>query len=217
MPNVGKTMSKADQSLLMHAFSLAMHAHESQTRKHSIIKGGTPYLSHLMEVSGMVLANGGTAEVAAAALLHDIFEDQGHWEPVVAQTCGEVVVSLVWECTEEGTGGEKKAPWRTRKETYIQHILTCSLGATLIKVADKLQSARELARKCRQEYGRYGVINRFGGGFAGQRWFHEQFILAAETRLDQVAVAEDEPMLIGTYALLFELTSVCKWLFAEEE
>lgn len=216
--DTGIAMSQKDQSLLMSAFSLAVSAHETQTRKHSIIKGGTPYLSHLMEVSGMVLANGGTAEVAAAALLHDIFEDQGHqWASTVASACGNVVVNLIWECTEEGADGEQKASWTVRKQSYIQHMLNSSLGAILIKVADKLQSARELARKCRQEYDRYGVISRFGGGFAGQRWFHEQFILAAETRLDQVVVTEDEPMLIGAYALLFELTTTCQWLFGEEE
>jgi (p)ppGpp synthase/HD superfamily hydrolase len=54
------------------------------------------------------------------------------------------VAQLVAECTEQGTGGEVKAPWKERKDAYLAHIRVASSGALLISVADKLQSLREL-------------------------------------------------------------------------
>ncbi len=38
---------------------------------------GVPYISHLMNVAGIVLENGGSEDEAIAALLHDVLEDHG--------------------------------------------------------------------------------------------------------------------------------------------
>jgi len=64
-------MTAADQGLLARALSLAAKAHAGQTRK----GGDVPYLSHLLQVAGLVLSNGGDAEAAAIGLLHDTIED----------------------------------------------------------------------------------------------------------------------------------------------
>lgn len=92
------------------AITLAFALHGDQKRKASIIPGA-PYISHLMEVAGMVAANGGDDETVAAALLHDAIEDQGaETRDAILEQCGPRVLALVEECTEAGTGGATKAP-----------------------------------------------------------------------------------------------------------
>ncbi len=63
-------------TLVVQAFQLAAQLHADQTRKASLVPN-TPYLSHLMEVAGIVMSNGASSVVVAAALLHDAIEDQG--------------------------------------------------------------------------------------------------------------------------------------------
>lgn len=137
-------------SLTEKAFQLAFYEHRTQTRKTAIAPGWplAPYISHLMEVTGMVSATGGNEITVAAALLHDVVEDCG---PSSAQhildDCGWGVLNLVRECTEPGTEGTTKAPWKERKVAYLEHMMHASLEAVHISVADKLQSAREVSRQ----------------------------------------------------------------------
>jgi (p)ppGpp synthase/HD superfamily hydrolase len=53
-----------------NAVLLALHWHKKQIRKN-----GTPYMSHLMQVAGLVLEHNGTEDEAIAAILHDSVED----------------------------------------------------------------------------------------------------------------------------------------------
>ena len=55
------------------AFAYANQMHAGQHRKQST----TPYIAHLMAVSGKVLENGGDEDLAIAGLLHDVVEDCG--------------------------------------------------------------------------------------------------------------------------------------------
>jgi (p)ppGpp synthase/HD superfamily hydrolase len=57
--------------LLSRAYLLAEALHRLQKRTANIIED-TPYLSHPMQVSGLVMVAGGDEETAAAGLLHDI-------------------------------------------------------------------------------------------------------------------------------------------------
>ena len=58
------------------ALGYAARIHRGQTRKGS----DTPYLSHLLAVSALVIEDGGSEDEAIAALLHDAVEDQGGLE-----------------------------------------------------------------------------------------------------------------------------------------
>ena len=58
----------------------ARHLHRDQVRKGA----GTPYISHLMSVSAMVLEMGGDEDAAIAGLLHDAVEDQDATERTTA-------------------------------------------------------------------------------------------------------------------------------------
>jgi (p)ppGpp synthase/HD superfamily hydrolase len=199
-----------DNDIILSAIKLAVQLHASQRRKASIIPGGTPYISHLMEVAGMVLANGGDDITCAAAWLHDAIEDQGIESADRIREISPDVLALVQECTEVGTGNGEKAPWRERKDAYLAHIHEASLPALLIVTADKLQNARELRRKCDRE-GYDEVVARFGGGIQGQAWFHRELVTALYGRL--LTLPDDAPMHIGASALLEELRRLVKVIF----
>ena len=53
------------------ALTFAVQCHEGQVRKGTTV----PYVSHPLQVAGLVLEHGGDEEAAIAALLHDVLED----------------------------------------------------------------------------------------------------------------------------------------------
>ncbi len=64
----GRLGARFDEALVM-----ASSLHRSQVRKTS----GVPYVAHLLGVASLVLEEGGSEDMAIAALLHDAAEDQG--------------------------------------------------------------------------------------------------------------------------------------------
>ena len=62
--------------IVIESVKLASELHSRQRKKRPIVPG-IPYMGHLMEVAGIVQANGGDEITVAAALLHDAIEDQG--------------------------------------------------------------------------------------------------------------------------------------------
>lgn len=208
--------------LLERAFTLACRLHGSQKRKASIIPGA-PYISHLMEVSGMVLANGGSEEEGAAALLHDAIEDvSAEVADEIAIECGQFVLSLVRECTEVGTGrgGEFKAPWKQRKEAYLAHIGMLSVGGLRISVSDKLQSGREVLRQVRI-YGDkpYAAFAKKEYATVEERkkavlWFHAELVKAFQSRLAVLKAEGNDETLLGIEVLVNEFSEVVARLVA---
>ena len=61
----------ADESRILEATRLAWRWHGLQRRKGKPIS----YMSHLLQVQGLVISAGGSAEQSIAALLHDSLED----------------------------------------------------------------------------------------------------------------------------------------------
>src|SRR5216683_851039 len=182
-------------TIVEQAFLLASDLHASQRRKASIIPGGTPYLSHLMEVAGMVMACGGDDATVAAALLHDAVEDQGAHTIVRISAISEDVASLVLACTEVGTGTGTKSAWWVRKEAYAAHIADVPANVLLIIVADKLQSVRELRRSLRK----YGDVawSKLHGPKSEQRWWHETLVATMMSRLQTLQSTSHDALLIG--------------------
>ncbi|GCE28267.1 hypothetical protein KDA_37510 [Dictyobacter alpinus] len=192
------------ETLLTRAFALAAQLHATQTRKASLVPN-TPYLGHLMEVAGIVQSNGASEVAVAAALLHDAIEDQGAaTRELILNQLGPDVLALVEECTEPGTGGATKAPWRERKEGYLQQVKVASMEALLIKCADKLQNARDLRKQVYIEgEAAYAAFTR---GKADKLWFYHTFVQTARERLtvlrqDQPA----QPLLTAIDYLLIEI------------
>ena len=156
-----------------HALLLACKLHENQTRKSG--DGGTPYISHLLRVTGLVQEYGGDEDTAIAAVLHDAVEDQGGMETAerIRREFGDRVTGFVLECSDStGAAGEKKLPWKGRKDQYLAHLRTATPEATLISACDKLDNVTSLTRNLPRE----GVsfFARFQGGKDGLFWYFGQ-------------------------------------------
>lgn len=208
-------MTPSDRAKVERAFALASDWHVNQSRKKSIIIGGTPYLSHVMEVAAMVMACGGDADTVAAALLHDVLEDQGMEKaPAIAKACGFAVVQLVQECTEPETGRPDgtKGRWEDRKAAYLARMSSASYKALLITIADKLHNIREMRYLC-WNTGNFLPINEFGGGYEGQGWFFRNFVYAVKYRLNTMPLQEITLPLIGATSMLRELETITQELF----
>lgn len=143
----------------------ALRLHRDQKRKTS----ASPYVSHLLRVTGIVLEHGADEDTAIAAILHDAVEDQGGapTHERIRREFGERVASIVQECSD--TDQTPKPPWRERKEIYLAHLATASPSARLIAAADKLDNTRSLLG----DYRRMGdkVWEYFRGGCEGTLWY----------------------------------------------
>ncbi|ANV87717.1 HD domain-containing protein [Picosynechococcus sp. PCC 7117] len=153
------------------ALVFAEKLHRQQVRKGS----GVPYVAHLLGVASLVLEAGGDEDEAIAALLHDAIEDQGGWETraLICEKFGERVATIVEGCSDS-FDGEKKKPWRERKEAYLQHLQTASASMHLVAMADKLYNAQSILR----DYQRIGeaLWPRFKGEKEGTLWYYNSLL-----------------------------------------
>lgn len=152
---------------LAQAAAIACSYHVAQVRKGTEI----PYVSHLLQVAGLVLEYGGTLEQAAAGMLHDVLEDTDISPSIFAAYCETRltprVAELVRECTDttEGEGPSTKAPWAARKARHIEHLKTCSLEAAVVIACDKLHNIRTQIADLRHN----GETVKFNASFADRR------------------------------------------------
>lgn len=92
----------------------------------------TPYLAHLLVVTGLVLEDRGDGDEdqAIAAMLHHSVEDGGG-RPMLERTARR---------------------WIERKRRYLRHLATVDDDAILrVALADKVHNARSIVRDCRRE------------------------------------------------------------------
>jgi (p)ppGpp synthase/HD superfamily hydrolase len=151
----------------LEAFTMAYRLHNQQTRKGS----NTPYVSHLMAVSALVLENGGNENQAIAALLHDAVEDQGGWDTLreIKDKFGDEVADLVDGCTDAYT--HPKPPWKERKVSYLEKLRTAPDSVVLISLSDKVHNARSILHDL-QRVGD-SVWEKFSGGKTGTLWYYQ--------------------------------------------
>lgn len=128
---------------LARAVSLACSYHQQQVRKGTTI----PYVSHLLQVAGLVLEYGGDLEQAAAGVLHDALEDTDAAPGDIASACGSRVWAIVVECTDTSDVGEAadanaKAPWAERKARHLHKLEGIHPSAALVIACDKLHNIR---------------------------------------------------------------------------
>jgi (p)ppGpp synthase/HD superfamily hydrolase len=152
------------------ALVLAFRLHAGQTRKGT----DTPYISHLLAVTGIVLEHGSSEDEAIAALLHDAAEDAGGRETLekIRDRFGETVADIVAGCTDSWT--IPRPPWKERKEAFIAHLRGASASVRLVATADKLHNARTILA----DYRALGesVWSRFNGGREGTLWYYRALV-----------------------------------------
>ena len=173
-------MTRDERDLLDRAFRFAAEAHAGKTRKGSNI----PYVSHLLQVAGLVLEHGGSVEQAAAGLLHDTVED---CETVsiesVRQEFGAPIAHIVETCTDTAPGEhpDQKGPWRQRKERYLQQLRAADAESALVAACDKRHNLGTLVTDVRNEGRAY--LKRFNAAADEQLWYYEQLFEVLRTRV----------------------------------
>lgn len=188
--------------MVVEAVKLASKLHQRQRKKKSIIPD-IPYMGHLLEVAGIVQANGGDETTVAAALLHDAIEDQGaQARQHIREQFGQEVLAIVEACTE--SEDLPKSAWRQRKESYLRLVETASRQALLVMVADKLQNGRALLRRLKIEGAK-------GWGHPGREeklWYFQSLLQAMHARLDHLRQETEHPTLISLSLLLEEYEDI---------
>jgi (p)ppGpp synthase/HD superfamily hydrolase len=157
------------------AFEDALHyaliAHGDQSRKSTKI----PYIAHLLAVSALVLEAGGSEVQAIAALLHDAAEDCGGQPRLddIRHRFGAEVGDIVEACSDSLVENPaEKAPWRERKEEYLEHLRTVDEDVLLVSIADKLHNARAILEDLRTHGS--SVWDRFNAGKDEQLWYYTE-------------------------------------------
>jgi len=122
--------------LVSEAAELAAHRHAGQQRKG---RGSEAYINHLAEVANLlsVATSGEDAELVAAGWLHDTLEDTETTSDELAQRFGLRVAGLVAEVTDD-----MNLPKDQRRRKQVEDARKKSLGAKLIKIADKVSNVR---------------------------------------------------------------------------
>ncbi len=192
-------MEPAAQAQLTQALAFALDAHGTQTRKGRDI----PYASHLLQVAGLVLEHGGDAELAVAALLHDVLED---CETVDAAQLrarfGARVAEIVEACTDTlpGDPPDAKSPWSERKRRYLAQIAAADADTHLVVACDKLHNLRTLLADLESEGA--DTLERFNAQPAQTRAYHEAV-------REAVASSIPDPLL---RALDESLAALARWV-----
>ncbi len=144
---------------------------------------GIPYMAHLLGVASLVMGEAGhapfpvTEEMVIAALLHDAAEDHGGTMRLhdIEHNFGKKVAAMVEGLSDslvENAGA--KAPWKHRKQAYVEHLRTESAEVQLISIADKLYNARSIL----EDYRIVGpeIWKRFKRGRKDQLWYLDQLL-----------------------------------------
>ncbi len=131
---------KADVDLLTKAYVLSAKVHQGQVRL-----SGEPYLSHPMEVAGILADLKLDVDSIAAGLLHDAIEDSYTTLDELKGVVGEEVAGLV-----DGVTKIAHISFSSRKEeqaeNYRKMILAMArdIRIVLVKLADRLHNMRTL-------------------------------------------------------------------------
>lgn len=190
--------------LFTSAMALAVEHHAKQARK----RDGEPYLGHLLSVAGNVIEAGGSEAQAAAALLHDINEDQHVPFDVVAHRVSPLVADIVRSCSEreEPDGTNRTGTWADRKQMALDHLreMDSTDPSLLVKLADKVNNSekavRDFARWKRENGSAEGFWGEFNAGDSCQQWWYtsllagfreKEYTPLGQTLLDRFASAVD--------------------------
>ena len=160
---------------LIEATRLAWRWHGHQTRKGKT----TSYLSHLLQVQGLVIEHSGDDAQAIAALLHDALEDattpsdRAERERIIRASFAPSVLRIVLDCTDTTPeeAGADKGPWRVRKERYIAQLEVADRESLLVAACDKRHNLGDLIADLREEG--LATFSRFNAGAEDQLWYFE--------------------------------------------
>ncbi|MFP4446523.1 MAG: RelA/SpoT family protein [Desulfosudaceae bacterium] len=130
----------ADPDIVQRAYIYSARVHEGQVRL-----SGEPYLSHPLEVAGILASMKLDGVCVAAGLLHDVLEDTGATEAELEEIFGEEVTAIV-----RGLTKISKLPFDSAKARQAESIrkmilaMADDIRVILIKLVDRLHNMRTL-------------------------------------------------------------------------
>lgn len=125
-----------------NALRLVAEKHSHQMRK----GGHTPYITHLVQVWGILQQHRFPTDVCVAGLLHDIAEDQNVSVEEIRISFGPRVADIVAALTECKTdANHRPRAWATRKREALCQLRQASSEAVAVKAADTLHNVRTIA------------------------------------------------------------------------
>jgi GTP pyrophosphokinase len=151
---IPKYQPSADLDLLERAYRFSERSHQGQQRA-----SGEPYLSHPLEVAGLLVNFKMDVTTVTAGLLHDVLEDTQATKSDLQREFGAEIADLVDGVTKIG-----KLAFSSREERQAENFrkmlvaMARDLRVLMIKLADRLHNMRTLqylppekARKIAQE------------------------------------------------------------------
>ncbi|MGH9489230.1 MAG: RelA/SpoT family protein [Terriglobales bacterium] len=137
----------ADQALVARAYAFSLQHHQNQRRQ-----SGEAFITHPLEVAGILAEMRMDEACIAAGLLHDAVEDTPATQEEIAAEFGPTVARLVAGVTKidhldlAGDGGGERRPGAAQAETVRKMLLAMvdDLRVILIKLADRLHNMRTL-------------------------------------------------------------------------
>jgi (p)ppGpp synthase/HD superfamily hydrolase len=119
-------------------FASVAHAAIGQKRKYS----NDDYIVHPRRVAKTVETVGGSDEMIAAALLHDVIEDTAITGPMIMSAFGATVFKLVLELTD--TSKPEDGNRAVRKGIDATRLGFASKDAQIIKLADLIDNSNDI-------------------------------------------------------------------------
>lgn len=122
----------------MSAILFAIDRHHHQLRKGEQER---PYVIHPLEAAELLVTFGKVTDedIIIGAILHDILEDTETTLEEFRARFGETVLNYVQEVSDD-----KKLQKQERKDLQIEMAPSLSMGASLIRLADKICNVREM-------------------------------------------------------------------------
>src|SRR5262249_15037643 len=137
---IPKYLPGADLDLLTRAYHFSEHSHQGQQRA-----SGEPYLSHPLEVAGLLVNFKMDVITVTAGLLHDVLEDTDATKADLQRAFGIEIAELVDGVTKIG-----KLAVSSREERQADNVrkmlvaMARDLRVLMIKLADRLHNMRTL-------------------------------------------------------------------------
>jgi len=140
LDKVSKYNPEADLDVIERAYIYSARVHDGQMRL-----SGEPYLSHPLEVAGILADMNLDSVSVAAALLHDVIEDTHATQEDILEMFGEDVTHIVSGVTKL-SGLSFDSSQARQAESIRKMILAMAddLRVVLIKLADRLHNMRTL-------------------------------------------------------------------------
>ena len=137
---IPKYQPGADLDVLTRAYRFSEHSHQGQQRA-----SGEPYLSHPLEVAGLLVNFKMDVTTVTAGLLHDVLEDTKATKTDLQREFGAEIADLVDGVTKIG-----KLAFSSREERQAENFrkmlvaMARDLRVLMIKLADRLHNMRTL-------------------------------------------------------------------------